>query len=86
LHPAGLEPTTFGSGCSLDRSDLNGNLLSSDGYISIGRIFFSYFPRCREMPGDSLDGRLLSLPQLAHAPIPFQRIALIVTKKSRSLV
>jgi hypothetical protein len=38
------------------------------------------------MPGDSLDGRLLSLPQLAHAPIPFQRIALIVTKKSRSLV
>ena len=32
------------------------------------------------------DGRLPSLPQLADAPIPFQRIALIVTKKSHSLV
>ena len=63
------EAAPFGAP-SLDRCDLDGNALSGDRQISAGRAVAPLFPRRGEMPGHSLDGRLLPLPQRGHAPSP----------------
>ena len=54
--------------------DLDGNSLPGDREIGVGRSF-ALFPGGREMPGNSLKGGPLALPQSAHASLPMQSAA-----------
>src|ERR1700730_17727542 len=66
-----LGGVTLASAAPFEGCDVNSNPFPSDHDISVGGIL-TFFPCCREPPGDGFDGCLLRFLQIPHTSLPLR--------------